>query len=91
MQDKMRAVCTILGKEVGRNGMNITDAQEEKEYTIRGINTDDDELNTFLFTLGCYAGEPVTLVSHRQGSYVIAVKDGRYSIDTQLAEAIEIQ
>lgn len=71
--------------------MNITNAQEEKEYIIRGINTDDDELNTFLFTLGCYAGEPVTLVSHRQGSYVIAVKDGRYSIDTQLAKAIEIQ
>ena len=71
--------------------MNITDAQEEKEYTIRGINTEDDELNAFLFTLGCYAGEPVTLVSHRQGSYVIADKDGRYSIDTQLAKAIEIQ
>ncbi len=71
--------------------MNITNAQEEVEYIIRGINTDDDELNAFLFTLGCYAGEPVTLVSHRRGSYVIAVKDGRYSIDTQLAEAIELQ
>lgn len=71
--------------------MNITNAREEVEYIIRGINTDDDELNAFLFTLGCYAGEPVTLVSHRRGSYVISVKDGRYSIDTQLAEAIELQ
>ena len=70
--------------------MNITNAQEEKEYRIRGINTDDDELDAFLFTLGCYAGEPITLVSHRPGSYVVAVKDGRYSIDAQLAAAIEI-
>ncbi len=71
--------------------MNITNAQKEKEYIIRGINTDDDELDTFLLTLGCYAGEPITLVSQRQGSYVIAVKDARYSIDKQLAEAIELQ
>ncbi len=70
--------------------MNITNAQEEKEYIISGINTDDDEMNAFLFTLGCYAGEPITLVSHRRKSYVVAVKDGRYSIDAQLAEAIEI-
>lgn len=70
--------------------MNITNAQEEKEYIIRNIRTEDEELNSFLFTLGCYVGEPITLVSHRRGSYVIAVKDGRYSIDTQLAEAIEI-
>ena len=70
--------------------MNITNAQEEKEYIICGINTDDDEMNAFLFTLGCFAGEPITLVSHRRGSYVVAVKDGRYSIDAQLAEAIEI-
>ena len=70
--------------------MNITNAQEETEYIIRNIRTEDEELNSFLFTLGCYVGEPITLVSHRRGSYVIAVKDGRYSIDTQLAEAIEI-
>lgn len=71
--------------------MNLTDAQEEKAYIIREINTDDEELNAFLFTLGCYAGEPITLISHRAGSYVIAVKDGRYSIDTQLAEAIRLE
>ena len=70
--------------------MNITEATEEKEYIIKDINTDDEELNSFLFTLGCYEGEPITMVSQRKGSYVIAVKDGRYSIDRQLAEAIEI-
>ncbi len=71
--------------------MNVTGAQEGKEYHICRINTDDEELNAFLFTLGCYAGEPITLVSHRPGSYVVAVKDGRYSIDIALAEAIEIE
>ena len=71
--------------------MNITEAEDGKEYLIREINTDDDELNAFLFTLGCYAGEPITLISRQRGNYVIAAKDGRYSIDPQLAEAIVLQ
>ena len=71
--------------------MNITNATKEKPYLIREIKTNDEELNSFLFSLGCYAGEEITLVSSRQGSYVVAVKDGRYSIDTHLAEAIEIE
>ena len=71
--------------------MNLTNAVEEKEYIVREINTEDEELNAFLFTLGCFAGEPITMVSHRGANYVIAVKDGRYSIDAQLAQAIEIE
>lgn len=71
--------------------MNVTNAKKEKPYLIREIKTNDAELNSFLFSLGCYAGEEITLVSSRQGSYVVAVKDGRYSIDAQLAEAIEIE
>ena len=71
--------------------MNVTNAKKEKPYLIREIKTNDEELNSFLFSLGCYAGEEITLVSSRQGSYVVAVKDGRYSIDAQLAEAIEIE
>ena len=70
--------------------MNLASAIEGKEYIIRDIRTDDEELDAFLFSLGCYSGEPITLVSRRKGSYVISVKDGRYSIDSQLAEAIEI-
>ena len=70
--------------------MNLTHALEGTEYIIRQVQTKDEELNAFLFSLGCYSGEPVTLVSRRKGSYVISVKDGRYSIDSQLAEAIEI-
>ena len=68
--------------------MNLWAAQEGKEYIIQAIETDDEELNAFLFSLGCYRGEPITVVSRRRGSCAISIKDGRYSIDAQLAEAI---
>lgn len=70
--------------------MNLTQAQEGTEYIIQQVQTEDEELNAFLFSLGCYSGEPITLVSRRKGSYVVSVKDGRYSMDPQLAEAIQI-
>ncbi|MBR1972894.1 MAG: ferrous iron transport protein A [Oscillospiraceae bacterium] len=70
--------------------MTLIQAEEGKEYIIRSIETDDEELDAFLFSLGCYSGEPITVVSRRRGSCVISVKDGRYSIDNQLAEAISI-
>lgn len=68
--------------------MNLYDAELGKEYIVRQILTDDEELNAFLFSLGCYTGEPVTVVSRRKGSCVVSIKDGRYNIDRQLAEAI---
>lgn len=70
--------------------MTLRDAQEGKEYIIRAIETDDEELNAFLFSLGCYTGEAITVVSRRKGSCVVCIKDGRYSIDTQLQEAIAV-
>ena len=70
--------------------MTLLTAQEGKEYIIQGIETDDEELNAFLFSLGCYSGEPITVVSRRRGSCVVSIKDGRYNIDDQLAEAIVI-
>ena len=70
--------------------MNLTTAEEGKEYIIQRIETDDEELDAFLFSLGCYAGEPITVVSRRRGSCVVSIKDGRYNIDNQLAEAIVI-
>ena len=66
------------------------DAVEEKEYIVRQIDTDDEELKTFLFSLGCYEGEPITVVSHLKDSCVVSIKDGRYNIDNQLADAILI-
>ncbi|MBO5952876.1 MAG: ferrous iron transport protein A [Oscillospiraceae bacterium] len=68
--------------------MNLTTAQEGKEYIIQRIETDDEELDAFLFSLGCYSGEPITVVSRRRGSCIVAIKDGRYNIDNQLAAAI---
>lgn len=70
--------------------MNLIDAQEGVEYIVKAIQTDDEELDGFLFTLGCYSGEPITVISHRKGGCVVSIKDGRYNIDNQLAEAILI-
>lgn len=70
--------------------MTLNDALEGIEYTIRAINTDDEELDAFLFSLGCYSGETITVVSRRKSSCVVSIKDARYNIDRQLADAIEI-
>ncbi len=70
--------------------MTLLTAQEGKEYIIQNIKTDDEELNAFLFSLGCYSGEPITVVSRRRGGCTVSIKDGRYNIDNQLAEAIVI-
>lgn len=70
--------------------MNLTEAIEGKEYIIKDIDTDDDELNAFLFSLGCYSGEPITVVSHMKSGCVVSIKDSRYNIDKQLASAITI-
>lgn len=70
--------------------MNLNEATEGKEYIIKQIDTDDDDLNAFLFSLGCYSGEAITVVSRRKGSCVVSIKDGRYNIDSQLAGAIVI-
>ncbi len=68
--------------------MNLSVAEEGREYIISRIETDDEELNGFLFSLGCYTGEPITVVSRRTGGCTVSIKDGRYNIDNQLAEAI---
>ena len=68
--------------------MNLTSAGEGREYIIRSIDTDDEELNAFLFSLGCYSGEPITVVSHLKKSCVVSIKDARYNIDRDLAAAM---
>lgn len=70
--------------------MYLTEAIEGQEYIIKGIETDDEELDAFLFSLGCYSGESITVVSHIKGGCIVSIKDGRYNIDNQLAEAIII-
>ena len=68
--------------------MNLTEANVGEEYIVEEIQTNDEEMDAFLFTLGCYSGEPITVVSRVRGGCVVSIKDGRYNIDKQLAEAI---
>lgn len=70
--------------------MTLREAEEGIEYIIKAIETDDEELDAFLFSLGCYSGEPITVISRRKSGCVVSIKDGRYNIDNQLAEAIVI-
>jgi len=70
--------------------MNLTQAAEGKEYVVQRIETDDEELNAFLFSLGCYSGEPITVISRRRNNCVVAIKESRYNLDSQLAAAIVI-
>ena len=71
--------------------MNLNTAEECREYTVRHIDIDDKELVSFLFSLGCYGGEPITVISRRRSGCVISVKDGRYSIDKALAMRITVK
>ena len=68
--------------------MTLRTAELGKEYLVKDILTDDEELNSFLFSLGCYKGEPITVISRRRSSCVVSIKDGRYCIDKFLADAI---
>ena len=70
--------------------MNLADAMIGEEYIVKEIQTEDDELKSFLFSLGCYRGEPITVISHIKGGCVVSIKDARYNIDTDLAKAISI-
>ena len=71
--------------------MNLCSAEEGKEYIIERIETGDEELDAFLFSLGCYSGEPITVIKRRKSSLTVSIKDGRYNIDSQLGEAIIVK
>ena len=70
--------------------MSLMEAKLGQEYIIGNIATEDEELDAFLFSLGCYTGEPITVISRRRGGCVVSIKDGRYSVDKQLAGAISL-
>ena len=71
--------------------MTLLTVEEGREYIISRIETDDEELNSFLFSLGCYSGEPITVVTRRKHGCVVSIKDGRYIIDNDLANAILVE
>jgi len=68
--------------------MTLMDANLGEEYIIKNIATDDEELNSFLFSLGCYSGEPITVVSRKKRNCTVSIKDARYNIENELAAAI---
>jgi ferrous iron transport protein A len=68
--------------------MTLLEADTKQEYIIKEIKTDDEEMNAFLFRLGCYSGEPITIVSKKKKSCIVVIKDGRYTLDNLLASAI---
>lgn len=80
----------VIVSEKENRKMNLLDADPGKEYIVKDIVTEDEELNGFLFSLGCYQGEPITVISHLKGGCVVSIKDGRYNMDTDLAKAISI-
>ena len=80
----------LNGKEVTAY-MNLVDANIGEEYIVDSILTDDEELNSFLFSLGCYSGEPITVISRKKGGCVVSIKDARYNVDKDLAKAITIK
>lgn len=70
--------------------MTLNDAELGKEYVIKDVNTgNDEEMKSFLFSLGCYSGERITVVDKKR-NLVVSIKDARYNIDSDLASAIEI-
>ncbi len=71
--------------------MNLRTAEEGREYVVESISVNDAELEAFLFSLGCYGGEPITVISRRKSGVTVAIKDGRYSFDIPLAEAIRVK
>ena len=73
-----------------KGSMTLLDAEPGQTYIIKDINTEDDEMNSFLFRLGCYPGEPITLISKKRKSCIVVIKDGRYNLDQMLSEAIII-
>ena len=81
--NKQYCVC-----ESGVYYMTLLNAEVGREYLISHIDTKDEELNAFLFSLGCYSGEPITVISKRRGGCTVSIKDGRYNVDKQLADAI---
>ena len=70
--------------------MTLLEGNIGETYTIKDINTTDEDMNAFLFRLGCYSGEPIIMVSKKRKSCVVVIKDGRYNIDNMLAEAVVI-
>lgn len=81
----------VVQPEVAKDKLDLLDAVPGVTYRIKEINTKDEDMNAFLFRLGCYTGEPVTLISKKKKNCIVVIKDGRYNLDNLLAEAIIVE
>lgn len=82
---------TDIEQEEEKKTMNLKDANAGETYIVEDINTDDEDLKAFLFSLGCYSGEPITVIAHLKGGCTVSIKDGRYNIDNGIAETVLIK
>ena len=82
-------VCYINLERMGDH-MSLVETTVGREYIIKNISTNDEDLTAFLFSLGCYRGEPITVISRRKNSCIVSIKDARYNIDRELAAAIAV-
>ena len=71
--------------------MNLWNSEVGKEYIVDRIETNDDELDAFLFSLGCFSGEPITVIARRVGGLTVSIKDGRYHVDKDLGQVIFVK
>ena len=81
----------VQEKRAADGKLDLLEAEPGVTYNIKEINTDDEDMNAFLFRLGCYTGENITLISKKKKSCIVVIKDGRYNLDNQLAEAIIVE
>ena len=88
--NKKAAATDVESESVNAGNRTLLDAEPGQTYIIKEINTDDDDMNSFLFRLGCYQGEPITLISKKRNNCIVVIKDGRYNLDKMLSEAILI-
>ena len=90
-KEKTEEYSELQKKNIAEGKLDLLRAETGVTYTIKEINTDDEDMNAFLFRLGCYTGEPVTLISKKKKNCIVVIKDGRYNLDNQLAEAIIVE
>ena len=87
---KFSRLITRLETDTEMDRKNLLQGEIGQTYIVKDIDTTDEEMNGFLFRLGCYSGEPITLISKKKKSCIVAIKDSRYGLDNQLAEAVII-
>lgn len=69
--------------------MSLNTAAVGQRLQVKEIQT-KPKIIKFLFSLGCYEGEEITVISKLAGNYVINIKDSRYAIDEHMAKMIKV-